>query len=136
MDKRDALILAKMLAANMIPKVWVPPVPVRELCHLVSQRRQLVQMHTKVVNRMHSVSHRHHLGHPKGKRFQEKDMDWREELSPMERFQLDLDLETKKYLEGQIERLTDKLATLSHQEPWASQAMCLMQTPASALSPP
>ena len=107
-DNRDALILARLLAANLIPEVWVPPVHVRELRQLVSQRRRLVEMHTKVVNRMHgiprpigdSVSQRHHLGHPKGKRFQEKDMAWREQLSEMERFQLDMDLETKQYLKG------------------------------------
>ena len=39
-DKRDALILARLLAANLIPEVWVPPVPVRELRQLVSQRRR------------------------------------------------------------------------------------------------
>jgi len=126
-DKRDALILARLLAANLIPEVWVPPVPVRELRQLVAQRRRLVEMHTVVVNRMHSVSHRHHLGHPKGKRFQEKDLAWREQLSDMERFQLEMDLETKKYLKGQINRLTRKLGTLSHQAPWATQAMYLMQ---------
>lgn len=128
-DKRGALILARLLAANLIPEVWVPPVYVRELRQLVSQRRRLVQMHTTVVNRMHSVSHRHHLGHPKGKRFQEKNMPWRDQLSEMERFQLDMDLETKKYLKGQIDRLTKRLATMSHQAPWASQAMYLMQIP-------
>jgi len=128
-DKRDALILARLLAANLIPEVWVPPVHVRELRQLISQRRRLVEMHTVVVNRMHSVSHRHHLGHPKGKRFQEKDMSWQDQLSEMERFQLEMDLETKKYLKGQIDRLTKKLGTLSHQNPWAAQALYLMQMP-------
>jgi transposase len=128
-DKRDALILARLLAANLIPEVWVPPVHVRELRQLISQRRRLVEMHTKVVNRMHSVSHRHHLGHPKGKRFKEKDMAWREQLSDMERFQLELDLETKQYLKGQINRLTKQLGTMSHQAPWAAMALCLMQIP-------
>ena len=128
-DKRDALILARLLAANLIPEVWVPPVHVRELRQLVSQRRRLVEMHTKVVNRMHSVSHRHHLGHPKGKRFQEKDMPWRDQLSEMERFQLEMDLETKQYLKGQINRLTNRLASMSHQEPWASKSLYLFQIP-------
>lgn len=130
-DKRDALILARLLAANLIPEIWVPPVHVRELRQLVSQRRRLVEMHTKVevVNRMHSVSHRHHLGHPKGKRFQEKNISWRDRLSTMERFQFDMDLETKKYLKGQVDRLTNCLAEMSHQEPWASQALFLMQIP-------
>jgi transposase len=90
-DKKDTLILARLLAANL-----VAPKQVCELRQLISQRRRLVGMHTQVVNRMHSVSHRHHPGHPKGKRFQEKDMGWRESLGKMERFQLDLDLETKK----------------------------------------
>jgi transposase len=128
-DKRDALILARLLAANLIPEVWVPPMPVRELRQLVAQRRRLVEMHTVVVNRMHSVSHRHHLGHPKGKRFQEKDMAWREQLSDMERFQLEMDLETKQYLKKQIDRLTKKLGTMSHQAPWSAQALYLMQLP-------
>jgi transposase len=128
-DKRDALILARLLAANLIPEVWVPPVHVRELRQLISQRRRLVEMHTVVVNRMHSVSHRHHLGHPKGKRFQEKDMAWRDQLSDMERFQLEMDLETKQYLKGQTDRLTRRLGTMSHQSPWAAQAMYLMQIP-------
>jgi len=128
-DKKDTLILAHLLAANLVPVVWVPPQTVRELGQLISQRRRLVGMHTQVVNRMHIVSHRHHLGHPRGKRFQEKDMPWREELAGMERFQLDLDLETKQYLQRQIERITEKLGSLSQAEPWASQMTYLMQIP-------
>ena len=56
-------------------------------------------------------------------------MSWREQLSEMERFQLDIDLETKQYLKGQINHLTKRLGTLSHQVPWASMAMYLMQIP-------
>ena len=128
-DKKDTMILARLLAANLVPTVWVPPKHVRELRQLISQRRRLVGMHTQVVNRMHSVSHRHHLGHPRGKRFQEKDMGWREKLEGVERFQLDLDLETKKYLKGQIERITEELRRMSHEEPWAEQMLYLMQIP-------
>jgi transposase len=128
-DKKDTLILARLLAANLVPTVWVPPKHVRELRQLISQRRKLVGMHTQVVNRMHSVSHRNHLGHPRGKRFQEKDMGWREKLEGMERFQLDLDLDTKKYLKGQIERITEELRRMSHEEPWAEQMLYLMQIP-------
>ena len=128
-DKKDALILARLLAANLVPTVWVPPKHVRELRQLISQRRKLVGMHTQVVNRMHSVSHRHHLGHPRGKRFQEKNMGWREKLEGMERFQLELDLETKKYLKGQIDRITEELRRMSQEEPWAEQMLYLMQIP-------
>ena len=39
-DKQDALVLAKLLAANLLPTVWVPPQPVRELRSLTSHRAQ------------------------------------------------------------------------------------------------
>ena len=45
-DIRDTLILARLLAANLVPDVWVPPVHVRELRQLLSQRRQFVETHT------------------------------------------------------------------------------------------
>jgi hypothetical protein len=35
-DKRDALILAQLLAANLLPEVWVPPPHVRQLRSLMS----------------------------------------------------------------------------------------------------
>jgi transposase len=110
-DIRDTLILARMLAANMIPAIWVPPVHVRNLRYLLSQRRQLVGMHTQTVNRMHSVAHRHHLNHPKGKRFNEKNTGWQQDntLSDSEQFQLELDMNTKQHLAEQTEKITEKL---------------------------
>src|SRR5512142_2302280 len=54
-DVRDTFILARLLAANLVPEVWVPPAHVREMRQLLSQRRQLVEMHTGTLNRMHSV---------------------------------------------------------------------------------
>jgi hypothetical protein len=37
-DKRDALILAQLLAANLLPEVWVPPPHVRQLRSLIVHR--------------------------------------------------------------------------------------------------
>jgi transposase len=130
-DKKDTLILARLLAANLVPTVWVPPKQVRELRQWVSHRRRLANMHTQVVNRMHSVAHRHHLNHPKGKRFDEKTTGWQkdESLSRLEKMQLELDMQTKEHLEQQIERMTRELARMSHEEPWASDMLYLMQIP-------
>lgn len=75
-DIRDTLILARLLAANLVPVVWVPPLHVRQLRQLLSQRRQMVETHTQILNRMHSVAHRHHLNHPASKRFNEKNTGW------------------------------------------------------------
>ena len=54
-------------------------------------------------------------------------------LPEAERWQVEFDLETKDHLEAQIQRLTDRLATLSQQEPWVSQALLLMQLPGFGL---
>ncbi len=130
-DIRDTLILARMLAANMIPAIWVPPVAVRNLRYLLSQRRHLMGMHTQTVNRMHSVAHRHHLSHPKGKRFNEQNTAWQQddELSDEEKFQLDLDMATEKHLSEQAGKITKKLARMSHEKPWAESMLYLMQMP-------
>src|SRR6266702_1922532 len=47
-DSRDTIKLAPLLAANLVPAVWVPPVQVRELRALVSHRKRLVNQRTQV----------------------------------------------------------------------------------------
>jgi transposase len=130
-DIRDTLILARLLAANLVPDVWVPPVHVREMRQLLSQRRQFVETHTQIVNRMHSVAHRHHLTHARGKRFNEKTTGWQKDkrLSTLEQFQLELEMENRAYIEKQISRLSKEVAKMSHQKPWAESMTYLMQLP-------
>ena len=130
-DIRDTLILARLLAANLVPDVWVPPLHVRQLRQLLSQRRQFVETHTQIVNRMHSVAHRHHLHHPAGKRFNEKNTVWQKDkcLSQIEQFQLGLEIENQAYIEKQINKIGKEVAKMSHQKPWAESMTYLMQLP-------
>jgi transposase len=130
-DVRDTLILARLLAANLVPDVWVPPAHVRELRQLLSQRRQLVETHTQILNRMHSVAHRHHLTHKRGKRFNEKNTAWQKDkrLSKVEQFQLELEMENRAYIEKQINRIGKEVAKMSHRNPWAQDMTYLMQLP-------
>jgi transposase len=130
-DVRDTFILARLLAANLVPEVWVPPAHVRELRQLLSQRRQLVETHTQILNRMHSVAHRHHLKHERGKQFNEKNTAWQKDkrLSKIEQFQLELEMENRIYLEKQIGRIGKEVAKMSHQKPWAESMTYLMQLP-------
>jgi transposase len=60
-DKHDVWSLARLLVADLIPEVWVPPVYVRELRALISHRRRLIQIRTRARNRLHSLTHRHNL---------------------------------------------------------------------------
>src|SRR5512144_2332584 len=130
-DIRDTLILARLLAANLVPDVWVPPAHVREMRQLLSQRRQLVETHTQIVNRMHSVAHRHHLTHKRGKRFNEQNTAWQKDkrLSKVEQFQLGLEMENREYIERQITRMGKEVAKMSHQKPWAQDMTYLIQLP-------
>jgi len=130
-DVRDTFILARLLAANLVPDVWVPPAHVREMRQLLSQRRQLVETHTQIVNRMHSVAHRHHLQHERGKRFNEKNTLWQKDkrLSKVEQFQLELEMENRVYIEKQISRIGKEVAKMSHQRPWAQSMTYIMQLP-------
>jgi len=68
-DPHDAIRLAKLLPANLIPLVWVPPQPVRELRALISHRRQLVKHQTRLKNQLHSVLHRRNILPPPGDPF-------------------------------------------------------------------
>ena len=130
-DIRDTLILARLLAANLVPEVWVPPMHVREMRQLLSQRRQLVETHTQIVNRMHSVAHRHHLQHERGKRFNEKTIGWQKDkkLSSLEQFQLELEMENLTYIQKQIERISQEVRKLCHRKPWVESITYLMQLP-------
>jgi len=130
-DIRDTFILARLLAANLVPDVWVPPAHVREMRQLLSQRRQLVETHTQILNRMHSVAHRHHLQHERGKRFNEKNTLWQKDkrLSRVEQFQLELEMENRAYIEKQISRIGKEVAKMSHQKPWAQSMTYIMQLP-------
>ncbi len=130
-DIRDTLILARLLAANLVPEVWVPPVHVRQMRQVLSQRRQMVEVHTQIVNRMHSVAHRHHLKHERGKRFNEKSTGWQKDkvLSRMEQFQLGLEMENLRYIEKQIERISQEVRKMSHQKPWRDSMAYVMQLP-------
>ena len=130
-DIRDTLILARLLAANLVPDVWVPPMPVRQMRQLLSQRRQLVETHTQILNRMHSVAHRHHLKHERGKRFNEQNTGWQKDtrLSQIEQFQLSLEMENRAYIEKQIERIGMEVKKICHQKPWSDSMAYVMSLP-------
>jgi transposase len=66
-DSRDTLHLARVLAAGLIPAVWVPPPPVRELRVLVAHRQRLVRQRTQAANRLHSVLHARQIAPPPGR---------------------------------------------------------------------
>jgi transposase len=63
-DKVDARVLAELLAADYIPRVWIGDEQTRMLRRLVSRRRGLVKRRTQIKNEIQSVLHRNIKARP------------------------------------------------------------------------
>jgi transposase len=61
-DKVDAKILADLLAAGLLPAVWIGDERVRMLRRVVSRRRALVERRTQIKNEISAVMHRNLRG--------------------------------------------------------------------------
>jgi transposase len=134
-DQKDVMVLARLLAAGLMPSVWVPPVNVRELRALTAHRRRVVGTRTSLKNRLQSVLHRHHLVLPNGDPFSAIHRSWWDTLpvSPTERLHLKHDLATVAQLDTQVVEIEDELRRLSCVAPWAEAVTYLMQLPGIAL---
>lgn len=134
-DKVDVLTLAKLLRADMLPEVWVPPTHVRDLRALLSHRRRLVALQTTAKNRLQSVLHRLNLKPPQGDLFAHKQREWWKslEVSATERLRLEQDLATLDHIGPQIQAVDAELRALSTSERWAEQVPYLVQLPGIGL---
>lgn len=132
-DKRDTLALARLLAAHLIPEVWVPPPEVRELRALVAHRQRLMKQRTMAKNRLQSLLHRHNVVAPATRAFAANHQAWwkalAERLTPSERLRLEQDQALIAYLTPLIETVEQELARLSQQGPWKKQVPYLVQVP-------
>jgi transposase len=134
-DKHDVLVLAQLLRADLIPEVWVPPPPVRDLRALISHRQRLLRARTMGRNRLHSLLHRYNLTAPAGELFAAKHREWWTtlELTVTERLRVDHDLATLDHLERQIAAVEAELHRLSTTPLWAEQVPYLVQLPGIGL---
>ena len=75
-DSRDALHLARLSAANLLPEVWVPPIEIRELRQLIAHRGRLIRQRSAFKNRLSSMLQRHAIPPPEGDMFLAKHTEW------------------------------------------------------------
>jgi transposase len=134
-DTRDTLHLARLLAAGLIPAVWVPPAPVRELRVLVAHRQRLVRQRTQAANRLHSVLHAHQIAPPPGRLGQAGQAAWWDQLAlpSVERLRVQQDLTLLQTAERLILEVDAELTRLSTQDPWKQLTPFLMQLPGFAV---
>jgi transposase len=128
-DPHDTLKLARLLAAGLLPAVWVPPEPVRQLRALVSHLRRLIRQRPQARNRLQSVLHRHNLAPPEGELFVAAQRKWWKQLplQPLEQWLVAQDLQWLDGVEPLLEQVEHQLCLESVQEPWAGQVPFLVQ---------
>lgn len=130
-DTQDVLRLIRLLIADIVPEVWVPPVEVRQLRALISYRWRLVKMSTAIQNRMHSLLHRHNIPAPEGKVDTGENREWWEQvaLSELEDLRMRQEVKTLRMVREHIVEVEKELGRLSTSAQWGDQAVYLMQLP-------
>jgi transposase len=127
-DKEDVKRLIRLLIADIVPEVWVPPVEVRELRGMISYRNRLVKMGTMVRNRLQSLLHRHNITLPKGGL---RDEAWwqAQKMSALEKIQIRQELAMLDELVQHKAEVDAELGRECLREPWGEQAVRLLQLP-------
>lgn len=102
-DKVDAEILARLLAADFIPQVWIPDAATLALRREVARRARLVRERTRLRNMIHAVLHRALVDAPHSDLFGASGLRWlgtaplcaedREEVEALQRLLAPLDAE-------------------------------------------
>jgi transposase len=134
-DKHDALVLARLLAANLLPEVWVPPHHVRQLRSLIVHRQHLTKQRRSAKNRLRGVLFRLNLTAPKGDVASPQNRHWWQsaELNYVERLRVQHDLQTLDHLEQQLNDVQTALTQASVRKPWFQDVPFLLQMPGVGL---
>ena len=125
-DKKDIERLLRLLIADIVPEVWVPPAHVRELRGMISYRNRLVKTSTMIRNRLQSLIHGHNLILPKGAL---TDQAWWEaqKISGLEKIQIRQELAMLEELARHKAEVDAELGRQSLGETWSKQAVRLLQ---------
>ena len=112
-DRFDARMLAKLLAAGMLPGTWVCDEPTRVLRRRISRRTQLVRGRTRARNQIHAIAIRNLCGRaPASDTFGKKGRAWLAtlKLPADERETLDACLREADFLTREIALIDRELA--------------------------
>jgi transposase len=125
-DKKDIERLLRLLIADIVPEVWVPPAHVRELRGMISYRNRLVKTSTMIRNRLQSLIHRHNLILPKGAL---TDQTWwdAQQISALEKIQIRQELAMLEEIAKHKAEVDAELGRQSLGETWSKQAVRLLQ---------
>jgi transposase len=112
-DRVDAQLLAKLLAAGMLPGTWVCDEQTRVLRRRIARRSQLVRGRTRARNQIHAIAIRNLSGRaPASDTFAKKGRAWLAtlQLPADEREMLDSCLREADFLTAELARLDREIA--------------------------
>jgi transposase len=112
-DKVDAKVLADLLAADLIPAVWIGDERCRMLRRLVSRRRGLVKRRTQIKNEIAAALHRNLKGrNPASDPFGNKGREWiaDQRLPIDERLTVDACLRQLDFLGDELAQIDEIIA--------------------------
>jgi len=118
-DKVDAEILARLLAADFLPPVWVPDPATDALRHLVFHRHGIVQQRTQAKNRIHCILHRNLIAPDVTDLFGKRGRTWLTavKLPAEEERLLEADLRLIDFLNTEVTTADQQLARAASEDP-------------------
>jgi len=127
-DKIDAKVLADLLAADVIPAVWVGDEKTRATRRLVSRRRGLVKRRTQVKNEISAVLHRNLKARPAvSDLFGKQGRAWlAEQMLPLdEQLTLDAGLRQLDFLDTELAQIDRIVAAHALSDPDVRRLMTI-----------
>ncbi len=128
-DKEDVKRLIRLLIADIVPEVWVPPTQVRELRGLISYRQRLVKTGAMIRNRLQSLLHRHNLVLPEEGLASQTWWAQQEKISPLEKIQICQEISMLEQIEKHKADVDNELGRQSLAGRWGREAIRLLQLP-------
>ena len=126
-DRVDALVLAQLLRAGYLPRVWYPDPETQAMRRHSTARAVLVADRTRLKNRIHSVLHHRLISNPDGDLFSKTNLAWltQLELDPDGRESLDRYLRLLAQIETELEACTAKIAAHAYRHPGVKLLMTI-----------
>lgn len=126
-DKRDAIALARLLAANIIPEVWVPPAHVRNLRSLIYHRTSLVRRRAAAKNRLRGIYQQYRIIAPTGMAAFEPEYWENLEIPVIVKLRARHISEEIESLTRKIKEVEETISQVSAQQPWVEEVPFLIQ---------
>lgn len=126
-DKVDALVLAQLLRADYLPRVWRPDHQTRQMRQFTTLRSSLVADRTSLKNRIHAVLHQRLINPPMDDLFGTKGLAWLQslELDDVGRCTLDRYLELLGLVGAEIDVVVQRVAVHAYSDPRVKLLMTL-----------